>query len=155
MRNRVYVRAFDWDEARRLHDEGHSYSAIARRYGVTPAAVRRVLVPGLREKINARAVEWVRENHPHVGPCVDCGEPCSSARYRHGARCKACDTKAKATSVHPDALRCCLCQLWLPDEDFSPAPSKAQRRGRTAECKPCLAQRKRDDRRFRRNGGHA
>jgi len=42
-RNRVYARKFDHDEAFRLHQQGWTYEALARRYDVKPMTVRRVI----------------------------------------------------------------------------------------------------------------
>jgi len=43
-RKRTYERKFDHEEAAQLHGEGESYSALGRRYGVTPMTVRRVVL---------------------------------------------------------------------------------------------------------------
>jgi hypothetical protein len=59
---RVYRRAFDHDEARELYATGlWSQSALAERFGVSRAAVGRVLNPRRREAMARHSKEWVRK----------------------------------------------------------------------------------------------
>lgn len=90
MSRRVYVRRFDWDEARRLRSEGMSYPKIADMFGVTPEAVRYACDDEARAKMNAYSTEWKRG-----GKCVDCGAQCT----RNHARCASCRALAQASSV--------------------------------------------------------
>jgi hypothetical protein len=136
-RNRVYERAFDWDEALRLRVDGWSYNRIADHFGVTETAIRRILVPGLQERMNARVREYQREHKPQQGTCPDCGGINSQGRYRPESRCRECHVKHLATSVREDTLQCGGCRYWLPDEDFPHAHNRKARRGRHALCRPC------------------
>lgn len=142
-RNRVYPRAFDWDEARRLRNEGWTWNALAHHFKVSPSAVQQVVVPGLREKVIER--NKLKQGAYHVGTCPDCGGRASQGRYRPGSRCRDCDARARTVSVRPDTLRCTACRLWFPDEEFShKAAASKPRRGRHSYCRPCSTVMKRD-----------
>lgn len=136
---RVYERRFDYDEAKRLREEGLTYQQIASRFGVTDSAVYWAVNDGAREAMIARHGEWQRG-----GTCVDCGSPCSRNRSRRHERCHACASLARATSVRPNELRCRTCHEWKPDEGFpgGERPNGA-RRGRHGQCRSCLTEAKR------------
>ncbi len=146
---RRYPRRFDWDEARRLYGGGVSIREIARRMGVVDAAVRRVVVPGERE----RRAEYQRRLAA-TGVCRVCGGPKNhvSERTSGSVRCKACQYDAQTVTVREFLLRCVTCKQWKTDEMFSPARGKdyVRRRNRCKECKPCAAAYKRRRRKIKR-----
>jgi hypothetical protein len=144
---RVYERKFDWEEAEQLRSEGLSYREIARRLAVTPHAIRRVLVPGERERDMARATAWVRR-----GTCPDCGASATRHSLDNNLRCRDCAAKDSATSVRVDTLRCGTCREWKPDNAFSGSRAESPfRRGRHRQCAECNTKWKREWR--RRNPG--
>jgi len=77
----THERKFDWDEATRRYRKGESPTELAAEYGVTPQAIHRIVVPGCRDRDNARKAVWQRQ-----GVCVDCGGPCT-----YGTRPRAFD----------------------------------------------------------------
>lgn len=141
--NRVYRRRFDWDEARRRYEAGDTVTAIARDFGVSYAAVRRVVVPGAYEADRA-AVARRMAGEKGRGCCRNCGTPIHlhTERYR-GGRCYDCAGLARSTTVSPTTLRCSTCGEWKPDDSFPPKPSLKARRGRHATCHTCDAALKR------------
>jgi hypothetical protein len=138
---RVYVRKFDWDEARRLHAEGRSVYGIAKDLGVSAAAVWRVVDPERRRKMAARSAEYQRS-----GTCVDCGGPCSRNRARPAARCPDCDGKHKRLVTETEA-RCVDCKRWLPHDAFSPCRLKRTKDGGSSRtCRECETARRQANR---------
>lgn len=135
----MMARKFDWDEALVLRASGLSWQSVAERCGVSETAVRRILVPGEAERMEAYRANYQREKRPHAGVCPDCGGESSQGRYRKGSRCRACDTRHKCKSARDDTLRCSTCRLWLPDDQFpnQQAHVGKSRRGRHAVCRPC------------------
>lgn len=73
IRNRVYKRRFPHEEAIERHRLGESISAIARSYGVTPQAVRRIVIPGEKERL----LEYNRVYLGSRSLCRTCGTPIS------------------------------------------------------------------------------
>lgn len=128
-RNRIYQRKFDHDEARIRHAAGESLSALAREYGVTQAAVKRIVDAEHRAAMDSRIQRWMMG-----GVCRDCGKQGVS---RQKARCKKCASQAAATSVRPGELWCSRCQQWLPDESFPHGDKTKARRGRHQYCRQC------------------
>lgn len=136
---RVRERKFDWDEARRLHDEGLTYTAIAAQLGVSKTAVRRVCDDDVYDSMLRNAADWHRG-----GRCPDCSAP--TTRNTKGAdhRCVACAAKAKATTARDGQLQCTSCRAWKPDDDFPHNRTKRYaRRGRHNQCRACLTAAKR------------
>lgn len=140
---RVYPRKFDWDEARRLRDQGLSYAAIGQRLGVSETAVWRVISED-------RMVYTLASNarRQTSGTCHVCGAPCShnATQNRRGGRqpdqdlCRSC---ANTTSVRPTTLKCSECGDWYPDDAFWRNRANPHRRGRHQSCKACgVARRK-------------
>lgn len=137
MSARVYERKFDWDEARRLCAEGLSYDQIGARLGVSGTAVYRVVVPGIRERMNAASVAWTRG-----GTCPDCGKiGVSRTRLDKSRRCVDCAHKKMVTSVRDGELLCFGCREWKPDHDFPRNRGKRARvrRDRHNFCRGCQA----------------
>lgn len=144
---RVYPRKFDWDEARRRNAKGESYLTLAREYGVTDTAVRRVCDSRVRERM-----EEANYRYQKSGVCRDCGKQGVSPYY---GRCMKCAHLAAATSVRPDSLECISCREWKPDEAFTKATSQIARRGRHKQCSSCQTAAKRDWRKRNREKARA
>lgn len=157
VRNRTYKRAFDHDEARRLHDEGWTYSQLARHFGVTEVAVSRVLDPKVRERMDQSSREWFRKNK---APCKGgCGRSVymvgsQEALEREGRTgyCRECAGLQKTkSSVRENELRCTKCGMWKPDDEFGRESDAAKgRRGHRAWCRNCETKSRRDLRRKNR-----
>lgn len=149
MSPRVYVRKFDWDEARRRHAAGEPLKWIARDIGVSVAAVWRVVDERHRARMNARASAFQVIG---TGTCVDCGGGCT--RYR--VRCPRCAAIARATTVRETELQCTRCREWKSDDAFphNRAGSRA-RRGRHDACRSCQTTIKREYRRKHREKANA
>lgn len=129
-RKRVYTRQFDHEEAIARRKAGESVIKLAREYGVSETAIRRVLNPDLRKRMNELSLKSIMS-----GTCVDCGKQGIS---RHGDRCVPCAQIHRTTSVREDTLRCDRCQRWLSDESFGSAPGRfPHRRNRRRRCRQC------------------
>lgn len=133
--SRVYERTFDWEEARRLHEEeGLSVRAIARRLGVSTTAMYFAVNPQTYERAKALNAAWQRS-----GTCEECGGPCTrkAAAYRRGVPlCHRCAAFAyQATNVRPGEQRCITCREWKPNWEFP--RNKSRLTGRHSECTPC------------------
>jgi hypothetical protein len=136
MSPRVYERKFDWDEASRLYNQGVSLVEIGRRLGVSYTAVRRIVVPGVKEVHDAHAL--ARSAAPV--PCIEgCGRTCTKiAAIYHSGRCVECAAIRQATTAREGELQCYVCREWKPDEDFPHNKSeKFGRRQRHTVCRPC------------------
>jgi hypothetical protein len=137
---RVYVRKFDWDEARRLRAEGWSYQAIAERLGVSASAVWQVLTGARRKaEYRERNREALRRLYRGKGSCADCGGPIWLHTARKHPRCTDCAAKRKTVTVRPDTLRCFSCGEWKPDALFPYSRSHRSRRGHHGACRACQA----------------
>lgn len=135
-----HARRFDWDEARQLHSQGMSYAAIGRELGVSAEAVRRVVLPGEKERV-AR----YQKKRADTGVCSECGGPKNRhSNYRGVTRCKRCAAVASRKNIRPDTLRCIACREWKPDESFPRNRREEARRGRHESCRTCTTQQKRD-----------
>lgn len=142
-RARVYHRAFDHDEARRLHaeDPRHwTYTRLADRYGVSCQGVRRVLDNEVNRKMGEYSLAYARRHYR--APCKGgCGTLVWAA-HRKGRTgyCTQCVAKTRAPqNVRPSELRCSRCGEWKPDAEFYRRSASVARRGRTTLCKPCSA----------------
>lgn len=138
MSPRVYVRKFDWDEARARREAGESYAAIARALGVSATAIRFACDPG--EYARARRGNALFQRS---GVCVDCGGACSRNCSRPVSRCGRCAALALVTSVRPDALQCVGCREWKPDDAFPSNRAEPHRRNRHGQCRACQTRNKR------------
>jgi hypothetical protein len=134
----VYVRKFDWDEARRRHAAGETLAEIARDLGVTPNAVRFAVNDRARIRAELRASAWQM-----LGACPDCGARASRNGTDGQHRCTACAAKLKATSVRDRELQCMRCREWKHDNEFPFSRAEPQRRGRHKQCRPCQTEAKR------------
>ena len=123
-----HVRRFDWDEARGLRDSGMAYTKIAERLGVSAQAIRRVLIPGEYERMDAASSAWLRG-----GTCERCGGSCT----RGHDYCAACLPHVQATTVREHELQCTTCREWKPDDAFAGDKRRVARRGRHRQCSEC------------------
>lgn len=78
----VARRRFDHEEAIRRYQNGEIIHRLAREYGVTDAAVRRVVNPEVRAKMHAAAAEFLASQRQ---PCVG---GCGRLVWMHGPRPK-------------------------------------------------------------------
>lgn len=116
----TYVCKFDHEEARARFALGEETASIARGYGVSWSAVKRVVDPQTRKKMDARAraniearrvpcrggcarLVWMHGARPRTGYCPKClGEKTNVVRhgteteYSQGCRCGKCLTAASA-----------------------------------------------------------
>ena len=164
-RARVYRRKFDHDEALRLRSEGHACGKIAAMLGVSEQAIRRVVVPGERERMEAQY------RRTYAGTCETCGGPCLSIRHA-GKRdhnpdgrelCQRCrsdekierirfDSDGALTEVRCSSEDCANGERWQPPENFGRGPSHRRFRegGISNHCRACQTAKRRDYRRRNR-----
>lgn len=140
-------RKFDHDLARVMHEEGGvTIAELAREFGVSDFAIDYAVHAETRDRCQTRQ----RELRTWITTCIDCGGPATkaypSSRDPHNGRCRPCHAATLVTSVRPDTLRCCDCEEWKPDEAFTVQRGRLARRNRAAECKECMAARKRRER---------
>lgn len=137
-RDRIYTRAFDHEEARRLREDGWTYPALAERYGVSATALQRVCNPRVRERMDARSNDWIREHMR--APCLGgCGRLVWLQTPGRSGYCPTCVGKRKAAvNVREGELRCTRCGEWKADAEFGTKKRKT-RRGRRTWCRPCEA----------------
>ncbi len=128
---RVYVRKFDWDEARARHAAGQSIAALADEYAVTWNAVHKAITPGAYEQELAHKRKFAL-----TGRCDDCGGPMNRlSRYSGTTRCKPCADNARA-NVRDGRVYCPACATWKPLDHFSPSAQR-KARGVHGECRAC------------------
>lgn len=126
---RVYVRKFDWDEARDRRAAGESVRSLAAEYGVSRTAIRRAIDPATYAQMAETTSRFMRS-----GTCVDCGGQCS----RYHERCIPCQARSQATTARDGELQCMICREWKPDAAFPRNRSeKHGRRGRHGRCRSC------------------
>lgn len=141
MSARVYIRKFDWDEAKRLRERGLTIGQVAIELGVSKNMVWVVTTPGAYEKLLERNKERARSG----GTCVDCGTAISLNYSRRAQRCSECYAYAQTVNVRDKELRCTTCRKWKPDEEFPRNRSAGfTRRGRHKECRACNTIRRRE-----------
>jgi helix-turn-helix resolvase-like protein len=131
-------RKFDHDEAIRRYANGETGVALAEEYGVSTAAVYRVVNPEIRAYMDKDAVERNRRKRE------PCRGGCGRLVWRHGrvgrARsgyCPTCNGIQRAESVRPTTLRCSHCREWKRDDAFPRRATANARRGRSHECRVC------------------
>jgi hypothetical protein len=150
VRDRVYRRVFDHDEAQRLHAEGWSYARLAVRYGVSEAAVGRVCNPRTRERMDENSKKHNRRAR------VPCRGGCGRLVWMHGrinkmtrtGFCQDCWNASKtAADERPEELRCTKCREWKQDENFTKEKGRKTRRGLKSQCRGCETIARRENRR--------
>lgn len=134
--NRVYPRKFDWDEARRLRAGGWTYRALADKFGVSPASVRRVCDPVVYEQMRVASNDWIKQNMRAL--CVGgCGTLVWTVNRDRSGLCVSCYTaQLTAPDERSGELRCTKCSDWKPDGAFR-AEERQTRRGRHSQCRAC------------------
>jgi hypothetical protein len=133
LRNRVYKRRFDWDEALLLHQAGWTITALAEKYGVTRNAVRLATDPRGRSQQRAYQAERAAS-----GTCGTCGGPCNGNRKI--MRCVTCAAEAKVRRFKVDergrhVAHCARCDEWKPWGEF--ATDESFRNGLRLRCRVC------------------
>lgn len=146
-RNRVYQRAFDHEQARALRDsdpEKWTYAELGRHFGVSPLAVRRVLVPEVSDRMASKAAEFLRNSRE---PCLGgCGALVWTHRQGYSGYCPACYGVVRtAHAVRDDELRCTRCGEWKPDDEFGRGPV-VSRRNHRPHCRACETTARREHR---------
>jgi hypothetical protein len=132
MMPRVYTTKFPWSEARKLRAKGWTYTDIAKKFGVSPAAVR------LACDDYARSINRFRNSvYQKDGTCIDCGGPCSHNSKYPANRCNTCAGKLRRTTVREDELKCTTCKEWKPDAEFPMNRTEPARRNHHTSCRPC------------------
>lgn len=147
-RARVYRRAFDHDEAQTLHATGEwTVARLADHYGVSPAAVSRVVDPAVRKRMHAHSVEWKRRNG--TSPCKgECGRQVWTVQAGRTGYCTSCLADQKAgRHVRETTLFCTRCERWKPDDYFGRDKRHPRRRYRRTWCRACETDNRRENRR--------
>ncbi len=141
IRNRIYHRRFDHDEAQKLRAEGWTWAELARHFGVTTNAIQRVCLPHVREKMNVHTKKYLRDTRQ---PCKGgCGKLVWTNVKSRSGYCSHCVAQLKfSADVRDDALRCTQCREWKPDSDFPTHHPSQVRRGRSPECRACSTARR-------------
>jgi len=120
---------FDWDDCRRLRDEGWTQIRLAAHFGVSQAAVSRVLNI---EKVRPKEAE--RRQRYYAACCEDCGGRASvnwaersehnQRRLNEGVLCRRCSgtRRREATllrRINPDGdILCSKCGQHRPPDRF-------------------------------------
>lgn len=141
-RNRVYQRAFDHDEARRLRENGWTFEKLAEHFGVSITSVAMLFNNRLRERMREQSLQWARREY--LRPCIrGCGR---NAWHQPGRRgiCVDCAAEERTSTVRPDSLLCTRCNKWKPDEDFFMSRGNKRRRQRHSICRPCSTEARRE-----------
>lgn len=143
---RVYQRAFDHDEARRLRKldpEEWTYQRLAEHFGVTDTAVGRVCNPAIAARMAAASREGHRRRK------TPCEGGCGRRVWANGVRtgyCPECIVAFLAEGVVRDGeLRCTGCGEWKPDAEFHRGPGRV-RRYRRSRCIACESKERRERR---------
>lgn len=145
-KRRVYERKFDHEEARRLHSEGMALHAIARHFGVSDNAVRRVVDLEFREMMDKKTRAWIEKTKR--APCLGgCGTRVWLQNQARTGYCHRClPAKRNEWTVREGELLCRRCEQWKPDRDFplnrkskrrKDGTPSASRRGRDPWCRSC------------------
>ena len=143
---RRYPRAFNHDQARALYGQGISMRRLAVHFGVSDAAVLRVVNPDVRERMSRAANAKIMS-----GTCDHCGGPTVLDRYRNGdpgdgkLLCKTCRGRERRTRYRLDelgqlaAVHCSACDTWQPPEEFGPSAVAKWLAGERprSECRTC------------------
>ncbi len=137
---RVYARKFDHDLARELRIvDGWTYKQLRERFGVSETALRRVVDPEFRAKLDTYQKKWGMG-----GVCRRCRR-CATRLVTHSTRrsglCPACWSESRQTRFRLDergqlvAIRCSTCKRWRGPDLF--ASSRSKNRGKRTECREC------------------
>jgi hypothetical protein len=145
---RIYVRAFDHDEAIALHAEDPicwTPGKLAERYGVSRSGVDRVLHPKRNAQMEAQTQQWTEKNRRPL--CKGgCGRRVWMVSKGRSGYCISCLGLIRAKTVRPDTLLCGRCGEWKPDSEFHTQARAKARRQRAGQCKPCATVARRENR---------
>lgn len=147
LRNRVYPRKFDHDEAKRLRAENPSlwtYQALADHFGVSDSAIIRVVNPEQAARMYKHTLEAARRKRV---PCKGgCGRLVWMTTPDRTGLCQKCLAIEHASvNVRETELRCTRCGEWKPDSEFSKASRAAYaRRGLRNNCRACQTEVRRE-----------
>lgn len=143
-------RKFDHDRCRTMYATGNwTQTALGEFFGVTPAAVARVVNPDLAKRMAKRSSEYVQ------AICDDCGGPCVHNFYAKGKPhdsilCKPCRSariREDCLLAHLDDdgdIRCNQCGEY---KHWSQYKLRDDGTPQQYDCKPCRAAARRDYRR--------
>lgn len=144
VRNRVYHRRFDHEEAQRLRAEGWTWVELSRHFGVTANAIQRVCLPHVREKMDAQTKKHLLKLRK---PCKGgCGKLVWMNNKERSGYCPRCIRSKFNADVGDGILRCTRCREWKTDSEFPTYHGVHVRRGRSPECRVCSSQRRREHR---------
>lgn len=153
VRNRVYTRMFDHDEARRMHEEDPEMwttTGLAEHFDVSLAAIQRVLDPVVNARMSKQANAWAKR---HRKPCLGgCGTLVwhagkTFAGHTRSGYCIVCVGLLRTSDdVRERELRCRRCGKWKPDGEFSKGKARGRRYKRT-HCRACATEVRREHRR--------
>lgn len=134
---RVYIRKFDWEEAKRLYADGWRISALAERYGVSFNAVGRV-VDERYKKTERSARKAYHERHRtqceicgdsvlarthaakrKVGPYIDGRELCIRCRADERTERLRFNDVRVLVAVRCSNLDCANGERWQPPSNFT------------------------------------
>lgn len=164
-RNRLYLRAFDHDEAVRLHNANPrrwSPKTLAEHFDVSRTAVERVLDVTLRQRMAEQKRRRLRG-----GKCEKCGMGATLEYYRRDreaedgkALCRKCRGEAqRKLAVEMNGViygHCYICKAMLPLAAFPPRIRRLIDVGRGTEggpCTSCETKKKRKQRAEAASGG--
>ena len=148
VRNRVYQRKFDWDQAKRMRDSGMTIADIAAALGVSYGGVRRVVDPHYRAMLDVSAAEYQRTHwrRKRMDQCK-----CGAEKTKSANMCAACHRDKFDVDVGPSGtLRCHLCDRFLPTEVFPTDNRKPLRGFRRTICRSCDSRRRKLNRERRK-----
>lgn len=163
---RVYQRLFDHEEAMRRYQAGETPAALAREYGVSDVAVRRVVVPGVRERMYAANRRYWQAT------CAVCGGKVVSnpSRERTDGRvlCRQCSNAERRerlrfnehgilVAVRCSMLDCANGERWQPPANFPHGPRHHDVRpgGIHGQCRACNTRSRREYRKRHREAQNA
>lgn len=157
-RNRVYVRSFDHEEAKRRYEAGERVVDLAGEYGVSAAMVYLAINPASKRKRVEYARGW------RTAECEVCGGPAMRAdvgtkratsqdgrtlcfRCRAGERRERLrfDDAGTLVAVRCSHLDCVNGERWQPPENFGRGERHREIRdgGIHGSCRSCLTRSKR------------
>jgi ribosomal protein S27E len=135
-----YTRKFDRDEALALYEKWGNWAQVARRLGVSYAAMYLAFNEEARKKNEARSKKWQMS-----GVCPGCGKE-GTTKHRHmtthtyvraDAYCRKCAGILRRTSIRDGELKCGVCKEFKPDSEFPTNRIEVRRRYKHTSCKSC------------------
>lgn len=162
-RQRIYVRKFDYDEARRRYGAGESIRSLAREFGVADGTIKRAVDPVFRKVFDAKSAA-----NNMSGICESCGkEGVTSAAHRRSSGhddghvlCIKCRGMLRRKKLRLSAdgvllVECWGCHEYKPVNAFFPRVARRLAEGkplsRVALCRACETARRRAHREANRS----